>query len=118
MAGKRRLNGNLRSFKITNLANHDGVWVLPQNGAQRFGKRQINFGVDLRLANARQLVFNRVFHRHDVSGGCIEALQGRIQRGGFARTGGARHQNNAVRLRDELRQAGEHVALHANGLKA
>ena len=118
MASQRCLNGNLRSFKITNLANHDGVWVLPQNGAQCFGKGQINLGVDLRLADARQLVFNRVFHCHDVAGGCIEALQGRIQRGGFARTSGASYQNNAVRLRDELRQAGEHVALHANGLKA
>ena len=69
---------------MANLTNHDDIGVLSQNGAQGLGKGQINFGIHLRLTHAGQLILNRVFHRHDVAAGCIKALQGGIQRGGFA----------------------------------
>jgi hypothetical protein len=53
--------------KVANLADHDHVRVLAQDGAQRFGKREVDLGVDLRLAYSREFVFNRVFHGHDVA---------------------------------------------------
>ena len=99
------LDGNLRGFKIANLANHDDVRVLSQNGAQGLGKGQINFGIDLRLTHARQLIFNRVFHRHDVAARGVQTLQCRIQRGGFARASRACDQNQAMRLGDQLLEA-------------
>ena len=61
------LNGNLSRFKITNLTNHDDVGVLTKNGAQGFGKGQIDLGIDLGLPHTRQLVLDGVFHRHDVA---------------------------------------------------
>ena len=67
MARHGSLNGNLSRFKIANLTNHDDVGVLAKNGAQCFGKRQIDFGIDLRLAHAGQFIFDGVFHRHDVA---------------------------------------------------
>ena len=78
------LDGNLRGFKIANLTNHDDVGILSQDGAQGFGKGQINFGIDLRLPHACQFIFNRVFHRHDVAAGSVQTLERGIQGGGFA----------------------------------
>ena len=71
MACERGLNRNLCSFKIANLSNHDHVGILPQDGPQGFGEIQIDFGIHLRLAHTSQLVFNRVFYRHDVAARCV-----------------------------------------------
>ena len=118
MPGKGGLYGDLGGFKVTDFADHDHVRVLAQYGAQGFGKAQVDLGINLCLANARQLVLNRVFYRHDVAGVRVEPLQGRVQRGGFTRTRGAGHQNNAVRLRDKVLKPVQHIALHANRFQA
>ena len=76
VTGERGLDGNLRGFKIANFTNHDDVGVLPQDGAQGFCKRQLDFGIDLGLANAGQFVLNRIFYCHDVAGAGIKPLQG------------------------------------------
>jgi hypothetical protein len=67
VAGQRGLDGDLRGFEIADLADHDHVRVLAQDGAQRLGKTEVDLGIDLRLADAGQLVLDRVFHRHDVA---------------------------------------------------
>ena len=102
---------------VADFADHDDVGVLAQDGAQGLGKVQIDLGVDLGLAHTGQLVFDRVFHRHDVAVRRVQPLQRRIQRGGFARTGGAGHQHNAVRLGNQVFKALQGGALHANRLQ-
>ena len=52
VAGERGLNSDLRGFFVADFANHDDVGVLPQDGPERFGKVEVNFRVDLGLANA------------------------------------------------------------------
>ena len=66
VAGKRGLHRNLRGFQVADFADHHHVRVLAQDGAQCLGKTHVDLGVHLRLAHAVQVVFHRVFHRHDI----------------------------------------------------
>ena len=100
--GQGSLDSDLRRLEVADFTNHDDVGVLPQDRTQGLGKGQVNFRVDLGLANTGQLVFNRVFHRHDVVAVGIQPLQARIEGGGFAGTSGASHQHNAVWLGHQL----------------
>jgi hypothetical protein len=113
VAGERSLHRDLRGFQVADLADHDHVRVLAQDRAQGLGEAHVDARVDLGLADADQVVLDRVFHRHDVGGGRVQARQRRVQRGGLARAGRAGDQHDAVRLVDqavELRQQG---GLHA-----
>ena len=117
VARQAGLNGDLRRFRIADFANHHHVRVLPQDGAQRAGKGEFNARVHLRLPHARQVVFDGVFHRHDVAVRRIQPRQAGVQRGRFAAACGAGHQNDAVRLVYELLKALQHAALHAHGFQ-
>ena len=92
-------------LEVADLTDHDDVGVLTQYGPQGLGKRQVDFRIHLRLPHTRQLVLNRVFHRHDVLAPRVEPLQRRVQRGGLARTGGPGDQNDAMRLRYQMFEA-------------
>ena len=113
VAGERRLHGDLGGLHVADLADHHHVRVLTQDGAQRLGKRHVDAGVHLRLPHPIQVVLDGVFHRQDVGGLGVQARERRIQRGGLARAGGARHQHDAVRLRDEMVEAAQQVRAHA-----
>ncbi len=115
VTGERGLNGDLRGFEIADFADHHHVGVLPQDGAQSSGKGEVDAGVDLRLADAGQVVLDRVFHRHDAGGAGIESAQRRVQRGGLAAAGRAGDQQNAVRRANEGIEVVEHVGRHAHG---
>ncbi len=109
VAGQAGLHGDLRRFHIADLAYHDDVGILPQNGAQGLGKAHVDARIHLGLRYLRQIVFDRVFHRHDIERGGIHARQRRIQRGGLAGTGRPGDQDDAVRLVDQaidIRQCG------------
>src|SRR3546814_9884586 len=94
VSGQRGLHGDLRRFKVADLAYHDDVGVLAQNCAQGRCERQIDFGVDLSLADARQIVLDWILDREDVGGTGIESPQSRVQRGGVAAAGWASKQEN------------------------
>jgi hypothetical protein len=49
----------------------------------------------LHLVDAGQLVFHGVFHRDDLGFRGVERVQGSVERGGFARTGGPGDQHHA-----------------------
>ena len=72
MPGEGGLHGNLRGFQIADFTDHDHVRILPQNCPQGARKGHLDFRIDLRLADPIEVVFDRVFHRHDVSRGCVE----------------------------------------------
>ena len=50
VAGERGLDGDLRGLEVADLADHDHVRVLAQDGAQGLGEAEVDLGVDLGLA--------------------------------------------------------------------
>ena len=54
------LDGDVGSFQIANLADHDDVRVLTQKGAQCLAKIQADFNVDGALVDALKIDFNRI----------------------------------------------------------
>ena len=63
VAGQRGLDRDLRGLEVADLADHDHVRVLAQDGAQALAKVSSDPGVDLGLADAGQLVLDRVLDR-------------------------------------------------------
>mmetsp|Transcript_23988 Transcript_23988/g.43904 ORF Transcript_23988/g.43904 Transcript_23988/m.43904 type:complete len:505 (+) Transcript_23988:8391-9905(+) len=81
---------------IPDLSHQDDIRVLPQRGAQPVGKGHANLGVDLRLADALQVILNRVLDRDDVALVPVGQLQQGIERRGFARPRGAGGKDDPV----------------------
>ena len=77
VAGERGLDRDLRGLEVADLADHDHVGVLAQDRAQRLGEREVDLRVDLRLADAGQLVLDRVLDRQDVGGAGVDAAAAR-----------------------------------------
>ncbi len=90
------LDGDLRSFPVTNLADHHHVRVLPQEGTQSAGEIQPDAWLDVDLIDAFQLDFHWIFGSADIAAGLIEPSQAGIQRYRLATPGGARDQNHAL----------------------
>ena len=101
MPGQRGLHRHVGGGQIADFAHHDDVGILAHQGAQPLGKVEVEVGLHLGLVEGRLDHLDGVFNGVDVHllGG--QALQGGIQRGGFARTSGAGHQNDAVRALDQ-----------------
>ncbi len=110
---ERGLDRNLRGLEIADLADHDHVRVLAQDRAQRFRERQVNFRVHLRLADPGELVLDRVFDGEHVRSGGVDAPERRIERRRLARTRGPGDEQDAVRLVDQLVEARQRLAAHA-----
>ena len=102
MAGEGGLNRYIGGLLITNLANHDDVRVLTHQGTNPFSETQTGVGLYLGLIKRTLDHFDRVFDGADIEGRFGKGFQARIEGGGFARTGGARYQNNAVGVFDQL----------------
>ena len=66
MPCERGMNGDLGRFPVANFADHDDVGILPENRSQPGGKRQVDLGIHLHLADAEQLIFHRIFDGNDV----------------------------------------------------
>ena len=75
---------------------------LPQDRAQPAREGHFHLGVDLGLADAVDVVLDRILDRHDVARVVVQALERGIERGRLARPGGAGDQQYAVRLVDQL----------------
>ena len=98
MAGKRRLNCDLRRLLVANFADHDLVRVVPQDGPQTAGKSEAFFFVDGNLCDAANLIFDGVFNGDELVVVALDFVDGRVQSGGLAGTRRARNQDHAVRL--------------------
>ena len=112
MPGQTRLHRNLRGFQVADFTYHDDVGVLAQNSAQGTRKTHVDTRINLRLADAVEIIFDWIFHRHDVGHGRIDARQRRVQRGGLARSGGPGDQHDAVWLAHQRIHRGERGAFH------
>ena len=87
MPRERRADGELRRLGIAGFADEQNVGILPQDCAERRGERQADLFADLRLPDAHEFVFHRVFQRVDNPALVIECVEGRVQSRGLARTG-------------------------------
>ncbi|MOA09520.1 hypothetical protein D3C78_1293570 [compost metagenome] len=72
MPRKRRLHSHLGRFPVTYFSDHDHIGVLTQHGAQASRKGHFDLGVDLSLANARQVKLDWVLNGQDVAGTVVE----------------------------------------------
>ena len=102
MSGQARLYGDLGGLEVADLADHHDVGILAQDGAQAAREGHFDLGVDLRLADAVDVILDRILDGHHVAGVVVDPLERGVKRGRFARAGGAGDQNDAVRLVDDL----------------
>ncbi|MNN53717.1 hypothetical protein D3C81_1684890 [compost metagenome] len=68
VAGQRGLHRDVRSLPVTDFAHHDHVRVLAQDGAQATGEGHVDLGVHLGLADAGQVILDRVLDGEDIAG--------------------------------------------------
>src|ERR1039458_7235597 len=81
---ERGANGDIRRFAVANFADHDYVRVLAHDMAQAGGEGQPDLRIHMDLVDAIHLVFDGVFDSDDFLVRNIDALEGRIERGGLA----------------------------------
>ena len=110
VAGERRLHRDLRRLAVADLADHDHVRVLTQNGAQAGCEAQADLGIHLRLAHALDRIFDRIFDGEDVAAAVVQRAQARIKRGRLAAAGRAGDEDDAIGL---MQRAAEHRVGHA-----
>ena len=70
VAGEARLHGDLRGLQVADFADQHHVRVLAQDGAQAAREGHLDLGVDLGLADAVDVVLDRILDRHDVAACC------------------------------------------------
>src|SRR5690606_18902539 len=96
VAGQRRLDGDVGSLAVADLADHQNVRVLAHDGTQTGGKAEADARVHLDLCDAGQLVFHRVFHGDNLVFLVADLVERGVERGGLAATGGAGDENQPV----------------------
>ena len=111
--GQARLHRDLRSLQVADLADHDHVRVLAQNGAQRARERQLDSRIHLGLADAIEVVFDRVLDGDDVGALGVELADRGVERGRLSGAGRAGDEDDSMRLFDELAQGSERRIRHA-----
>ena len=100
VSGQGGIDGDLRGLLIADLAHHDLVRVVAQNGPQPARERETLLLIHRDLRDALDLVLHRVLDGDDFVLVVLDFAQRGVERGGLARPGGAGHQHHAVRLHD------------------
>src|SRR6476646_4730223 len=109
VAGERRLDGDLRGFRIANFSHHDLVGIVAQNGAQPAGEGQPFFFIDRDLRDAADLVLDRIFDSDDLVFVGLDLVDGGVERGGLAAARRPGDQHHAVGLSNVAPEALEVV---------
>ncbi|MCY1455500.1 hypothetical protein D9M71_726380 [compost metagenome] len=109
---QRGLHRNLGGLPIADLAHHDHVRVLSQDGTQTTGEGHVDLAVDLSLADAGKVVLDRVFDGEDIARYLVEVRKRGVQRRGLAGTGGPGDQENAMWFLQHAHEASTHRTGH------
>ena len=102
MTSEAGVGGNAGSLKISNLADHNDIRGLAQNGSESSRKGHPDLRVHLHLVNTIHLIFDRLFHRDDFPIRFVDVVKAGVERTGLARAGRARHQQNSIGQFDEV----------------
>ena len=113
VARQARLHGDLGRLEVADLADHHDVGVLAQDRAQAARERHLDLRVDLRLADAVDVILDRILDGQDVAREVVDALERRVQRRRLAGAGRAGDEQDAVRPMDELVHRGLVAVGHA-----
>ncbi len=65
---------------VADLADHDDVGILPEEGAQRAGEGEADLRLDVHLVDAADLVLDRILGREDVEVRLVDAVEARVER--------------------------------------
>jgi hypothetical protein len=112
VAGQRRGDRDLGGLAVADLADHDHVRIVAQEGAQPAGEGEIDLRVDLGLRDPLDLVLDRILDGEDVELGREDLGQAGVQRGGLAGAGRPGDQQDAVRPLDDVADHVEDVLRH------
>ena len=102
VSGQGCLYGDLGSLRVPHLPDHDHIRVGAKKGAERIGKIETDFRMDLYLAQAVLGDLYRVFSRPDLADRRIDVPEGRMEACGLTRTGRADTKDDAVRFREDF----------------
>ena len=97
-----RLHRDGRRFPVADLADHDNVGVLTQNGTQGVAKGQVRLGIHLHLIHAVHVRLHGVLHRDDVHHVAVKLVQCGVKRGGFTGAGRSGDQHDPVGMAQDL----------------
>src|SRR3989441_2890327 len=104
VAGLGRAKGKLRGLAVPDLADHDHVRVVPEEGAQILGERVSETVVHLVLAEGVADVLDRVLGGQDLDPGLVHALERAEEGRALAGAGGTRDQDDPGGRAEELAQ--------------
>ena len=107
LSGERAVDGDLGSLLVADVADHDLIRVVAQNGAQPAREGQPLFLVDRNLGDALDLILHRIFDGDDLVFVVLDLAQRRIKGSGLAGACGSGDQHHAVRLADIAPELGE-----------
>ncbi len=113
MAGERGLDADLGRLEVADLAHHDDVGVLAQEGAQRGREVEADLVVHLHLVDAHQVELDGVLGGRDVGAHLVQLGERRVERGGLAAAGRPGHQHHPERLVDGVLEVLEGRLLEA-----
>ena len=102
VTGEGGFDCNFCSLEVSNFADENDVWILPQKGAQCSGEIQSDLLFHLDLIHSAQLEFDRVFRGHNVGVRLIQPRDGGIQSVGLAGSSGSRDQYHSVRFQNRF----------------
>ena len=100
VARKSGFDGDFCRFEVSDLADHDDVRVLSEEGAEGCGEVEADGFVHLYLVDAHEVEFDRVFGGRDVVADGVEFGEGGIQRRRFTGTRRAGDEDHAVGAMD------------------
>ena len=112
VTGEGGLHGDLRRLLVSDLTDHHHVGILSQDGAQAAGEGHVDLGVHLGLADAVEVVLDRIFDGHDIAAVIVDARERSVKGGGLTGTGRPGDQDDAVGLVDELVHVAHRGLLH------
>src|SRR5580704_16977241 len=102
MPGQGSLHGKVGRLAVAEFAHYDNVRILAQKRAQTARERHTGHRIDLRLVDANNTIFNRVFDGAEVNHRTVQLAEYTEQTGRFTGTGWTGDEYHAVRLHNRL----------------
>ena len=99
------LDGDFGGFVVADFPNKDDVRGLPEHRADDSGEVQADVVAHFALVDAGEVVLDGIFGGDDLFVGAVLLVERGVEGRGFAGTGGAGHQKDAVGTLDDVLEA-------------